>query len=40
LKSEGKNHHLKIGEELLIPAGVRHTARNGGKTVSKMAVRI
>jgi uncharacterized cupin superfamily protein len=31
----GESHRLRIGEELLIPAGAYHTARNVGKTTSK-----
>jgi cupin 2 domain-containing protein len=30
-----RNYLLQIGEELLIPAGTTHTARNVGKTTSK-----
>ena len=32
---EGKKYRLKVGEELLIPAGTCHTARNVGKSTSK-----
>ena len=32
---EGQVHHPKIGEELLIPAETRHSARNIGKTTSR-----
>lgn len=31
----GQNFRLKPGEELLIPAGTRHTARNVGSVTSK-----
>ncbi len=31
----GKVHHPKIGEELLIPAGAVHSARNIGKTTPR-----
>jgi cupin 2 domain-containing protein len=31
----GRKYCLQIGEELLIPAGTAHTARNVGKTTSK-----
>jgi mannose-6-phosphate isomerase-like protein (cupin superfamily) len=31
----GKTYRLEIGEELLIPAGTRHTARNAGAVTSK-----
>ena len=31
----GQKHRLQIGEELLIPAGTCHTARNVGKITSK-----
>ncbi len=31
----GRKFSLRIGEELLIPAGTNHTARNVGKTTSK-----
>jgi mannose-6-phosphate isomerase-like protein (cupin superfamily) len=31
----GKNFRLKPGEELLIPSGTRHTARNVGSVTSK-----
>lgn len=31
----GRKYCLQIGEELLIPAGTTHTARNVGKTTSK-----
>jgi uncharacterized cupin superfamily protein len=30
-----RKYRLQIGEELLIPAGTAHTARNIGKTTSK-----
>jgi quercetin dioxygenase-like cupin family protein len=30
----GKLHHPQVGEELLIPAGARHSARNIGKTTA------
>ena len=32
---EGRVHHPKIGEELLIPAQAIHSARNIGKTTSR-----
>jgi quercetin dioxygenase-like cupin family protein len=32
---EGRVHHPKIGEELLIPAQARHSGRNIGKTTSR-----
>jgi mannose-6-phosphate isomerase-like protein (cupin superfamily) len=32
---EGRKHRLEIGEELLIPTGAYHTARNVGNTTSK-----
>ncbi|HWP58261.1 MAG TPA: cupin domain-containing protein [Candidatus Acidoferrales bacterium] len=32
---EGRRYRLKAGEELLIPAGAVHTARNVGTTTSK-----
>jgi mannose-6-phosphate isomerase-like protein (cupin superfamily) len=31
----GQIHRLEIGQELLIPAGTYHTARNVGRTTSK-----
>jgi len=31
----GKSYRPRIGEELLIPAGTRHTARNTGQVTSK-----
>lgn len=31
----GKKYRLQVGEELLIPAGTYHTARNVGKTTSR-----
>ena len=31
----GQNFQLKPGEELVIPAGTRHTARNVGSVTSK-----
>ena len=31
---ESKIYHPKIGEELLIPSGTRHSVRNVGKTTS------
>ena len=31
----GKKYKLKVGEELLIPAGVNHTARNIGSVTSR-----
>ncbi len=31
----GKKHRLNLGEELLIPAGTSHTARNVGKVTSR-----
>jgi quercetin dioxygenase-like cupin family protein len=31
----GEVHHPKIGEELLIPAGSVHSARNIGKTTAR-----
>jgi uncharacterized cupin superfamily protein len=31
----GQKHRLQIGEELLIPAGTYHTARNVGTTTAK-----
>lgn len=35
LEMNGQNYRLQIGEELLIPAGTSHTARNVGQTTSK-----
>ena len=32
---EGQIHHPKIGDELLIPANAKHSARNIGKTTSR-----
>jgi quercetin dioxygenase-like cupin family protein len=32
---EGRVHRPSIGEELLIPAGVRHSARNLGSAAAK-----
>ncbi len=32
---EGKVHRLRPGEELLIPAGARHTVRNMGRGESR-----
>ena len=31
----GKLHHPQVGEELLIPAGARHSARNIGKSTAR-----
>ena len=31
----GQKHRLEIGQELLIPAGTYHTARNVGRSTSK-----
>ena len=31
----GRRHRLSVGEELLIPAGTRHTARNVGRITSR-----
>src|SRR5690349_16112793 len=31
----GKVHHPQVGEELLIPAGIAHSARNVGKTTAR-----
>jgi mannose-6-phosphate isomerase-like protein (cupin superfamily) len=31
----GQVHHPKVGEELLIPAGTVHSARNVGKTAAR-----
>ena len=31
----GEKYRLQVGEELLIPAGTYHTARNVGKTTSR-----
>lgn len=31
----GEKHRPKVGQELLIPARTRHTARNVGKTTSR-----
>jgi cupin 2 domain-containing protein len=31
----GRKYSLQIGEELLVPAGTSHTARNVGKITSK-----
>jgi len=31
----GETYRLRVGDELLIPAGARHTARNVGSTTSK-----
>ncbi len=32
---EGRIHHPAIGEELFIPAGARHSARNIGRTTAR-----
>jgi quercetin dioxygenase-like cupin family protein len=32
---EGQVHHPKAGDELLIPAGALHSARNIGKTTTR-----
>jgi quercetin dioxygenase-like cupin family protein len=31
---EGRVHHPQVGEELLIPAGATHSARNIGRTTA------
>lgn len=35
LEMNGRKYLLRVGEELLIPAGTSHTARNVGRTTSR-----
>jgi mannose-6-phosphate isomerase-like protein (cupin superfamily) len=32
---DGRIHHPAVGEELLIPAGTRHSVRNRGRTTAR-----